>query len=86
MAEKENAELTSPHEYIKTTATYRATLIENDLKTSRTISSTIKAMKKEPHGVWYEERMHTSSERPRRGGGITVSRILLKEQAVQAPY
>ena len=51
MAEKEDAELTSSYEHIKTTTTYRATLTENDLKTSRTSSSTTKAMKKEPHGV-----------------------------------
>ena len=36
MVEQEDPELTSSHGYTKTTATYRITLSEDDLKTSRT--------------------------------------------------
>ena len=39
MMEQEDPELTSPNKNIKTTTTYRATLVENDLNTSRTDGS-----------------------------------------------
>ena len=36
MAEQEDPELPSPHTHTKTATVYRATLTENNLKTSRT--------------------------------------------------
>lgn len=46
--------LTSPHEHIKTTTMYKVTLTEIHLGTGRT--TTTKARKKGPHGIWQGER------------------------------
>ena len=74
MIKQENAELTSPHEHIKTNSTKKKRKKEEKKKLTLHVeqpllkqtddlqkdSSTIKAIKKDPHGVWQEGRRSNS--------------------------